>query len=188
MRREQIWGDGGDDTNRNGAAHGIFLLGEIAARGFEFAEDGAGAGKKRLADFGEADGTAEAIEEASAEFVLEFADLLGERGLRDVGLTGRAAEAAGVDDGAEVAELVEFHELMVLDFWFYAKGKNALCRKMVHRLCLSILCEVYIGRIAQLVLSWVVRRNLFSPDRRGSAGSLLCLPAVGRLEMRKFLH
>lgn len=114
MRWEEIWGDGRNDTNRNGAAHGVFLLGKIAAGGFEFAEDGAGAGKKRLADFGEAHGTAEAVEEASAEFVFEFADLLGERGLRDVGLAGGAAEAAGVDNGAEVAELVEFHERIAL--------------------------------------------------------------------------
>jgi hypothetical protein len=89
-------------------------LGEIAAGGFEFAKNGAGAREEGLADFGEAYGATEAIEQAGAEFVFELANLLGERGLGNVRLAGGAAEAAGIDDGAEVAELMKFHEVFVL--------------------------------------------------------------------------
>jgi hypothetical protein len=46
--------------------------------------------------------------------------------LGDVGLPGSAAEAAGIDDGAEVAKLVDFH-----------------------RLCLSSLSELYIGTMGR---------------------------------------
>jgi len=73
-------------------------------------KDGAGSGEKGLAEISEADGAAEAIEEAPAEFGFEFLDLLGERGLRDVAFLCGAGERAGVGDGGEVAELVEFHK------------------------------------------------------------------------------
>ena len=107
--RKEIRGDRGNDADDDRAAQGVSLLREVTAGGFEFAEDRAGAGKKGLPDFGEADGAAEAVEEAGAEFVFELADLLRERRLRDVRLAGGTTEAAGIDDGAEVAELVKFH-------------------------------------------------------------------------------
>jgi hypothetical protein len=110
MRREEIGGDRGNHTDADGTSERIFLLDDVAARSFEFAEDGTGTGKKRLADVGEADGAAEAVEKAGAEFVFELEDLLGERRLRDVRLLGGAAEGAGFGDGAEVAKLVKFHK------------------------------------------------------------------------------
>jgi len=91
------------------AGNGVFAFGDVAAGSLEFAEDGAGAREKSFAGVGEADGAAEAVKETGAEFGFEFEDLLGERGLGDVGMFGGAGEAAGVGDGAEVAELVEFH-------------------------------------------------------------------------------
>ena len=75
-----------------------------------FPEDLAGAGKKSFSQIGEADGAAEAVEKARAELVFEFEYLLGKRWLGDVGLFGRAAEGAGFGNGAEVAELVQFHD------------------------------------------------------------------------------
>ena len=76
MGWQEIWSHGGNDADGNSAAHGISLLSQVAAGGFEFVKHGAGSRKKRLANFGEANGTAEAIEEAGAEFVFELADLL----------------------------------------------------------------------------------------------------------------
>ena len=81
IRRKKVRRDGGNHTDADGAAEGIFLLDDIAAGGLEFAENGAGTGKKRFADVGEADGAAKAVEEAGAEFGFELEDLLGERRL-----------------------------------------------------------------------------------------------------------
>ena len=67
--REEIRSDGGNGANRHRTADGLFLLDDVATRGFEFAQDTACARKKCLADFGEADGAAETVEEAGAEFV-----------------------------------------------------------------------------------------------------------------------
>jgi len=107
--REKIRSDGGNGANRHRTADGILLLDYVAASRLEFAQDAAGAGEKYFTDFGEANGAAETVEEAGAEFVFEFEDLLRERRLRDVGLLGGAGEGAGIGDSAEVAELVEFH-------------------------------------------------------------------------------
>jgi hypothetical protein len=99
----------GNDAEAERSADGVFMFRDVVAGGLEFAKDRAGAGEKRFPEFGETNGTPQAVKEAGAEFVLEFAYLLRERGLRDVGLLGAAAEAAGVDHGAEVSELVNFH-------------------------------------------------------------------------------
>ena len=107
--RQEIRRDRGDDTDGDVAGDGILALGDVAAGGFEFAEDGAGARQKSFAGVGEADGAAETVKKADAEFGFEFQDLLGQRGLRDVGMFGGAREAAGVGYRAEVTELVEFH-------------------------------------------------------------------------------
>jgi hypothetical protein len=50
-----------------------------------------------------------ALEEALAEFVLELLDLLAEGGLGDVAVRGGAGKIAGLGDGEDVAELVNFH-------------------------------------------------------------------------------
>ena len=70
--REEIRSDGGNGADRDRAADGILLLDDVAARGFEFTQNSTGAGQKCFADFGEADGAAEAVEEAGAEFVFEL--------------------------------------------------------------------------------------------------------------------
>lgn len=124
--RKKIRSNGGNDAEADGAAGRSLSFNHLGASGFQIVEYGACTGKKRLAKLGEPDRAAEPIEKPSAEFILEFADLLGKGWLRNVSLLRGAAEAAGFGDRAEVAELVEFH-----------------------RLCLSIVCELYIGSIGE---------------------------------------
>ncbi len=128
-RREEVGSDGGNNTNVDRTADEILAFDDVASGGFQFAKDGAGAWEKRLAKLGKPNGAAEAVEEASAQFVLELHDLLGERRLGNVGLFGSAAERAGFSHRAEVTKLVKFH-----------------------RLCLSIVSELYIGSIGRALL------------------------------------
>lgn len=67
--RKKVRRDSGVDADGDGTADGIFLLGNVAARGFEFAENGAGAWEKGLAEFGEAHGTAETIEDPRTQLI-----------------------------------------------------------------------------------------------------------------------
>jgi hypothetical protein len=108
-RSEPIGGDGWYRTDYNGSGFGLQAFGEFVLGAGEFVEYRTRAREKRFAEIGEADGAAEAVEEAAAEFGFELEDLLGERGLRDVAFFGGSGEGAGVGDGGEVAKLVEFH-------------------------------------------------------------------------------
>jgi len=108
-RREKVGSDSGNGSYSDLARDGILAFDDIAASGFEFAKNCACTRKKRFADFGKADGTPEAIEEARTKLGFELKDLLGERGLRHVRVFGGAGETAGFDDSAEVAELMKFH-------------------------------------------------------------------------------
>jgi len=101
--------DGGDGSDDHRAGFGLQTFGEFVLGAGEFVEDGAGTREESAAEVGEANGAAEAIEEAAAEFGFELLDLLRERGLRDMAFFGGSGEGASVGDGAEVAELVEFH-------------------------------------------------------------------------------
>lgn len=113
MGRQKVRSNRGNNADGDGASDGILLVGEVPAGGFDFAQNGASAGQEGLSHLREADGTAEAIKETTAEFVFQFADLLGKRRLRDVGEPSGAAETAGIDDGAEIAELVKFHGIVI---------------------------------------------------------------------------
>jgi hypothetical protein len=128
-RRQEVRGNRGNDADDDAAADGGFLLDNIAAGRFEFAENGPGSREKRLAKIREANGTAKAIEQAGTEFVFELEDLLRKRRLRDVRLLGRTAETAGFRNGTEVTKLMDFH-----------------------RLYLSIVSELYIGSIGGVLL------------------------------------
>ena len=109
-RRKPIGGDGGNRADDDGAGFGLQAFGKFVLGAGEFVEDGAGTREESAAEVGQPDGAAEAIEEAAAEFGFELLNLLRERGLRDVAFFGGPGEGAGVGDGAEVAELVEFHK------------------------------------------------------------------------------
>ena len=113
--RKKVRGNRGDDADRDGTADGILLFGHIAASGFELSEYRASSREKRLTNFCEAHGAAEAVEKTHPEFVLEFHDLLGEGGLRDVRLLRGAAEGAGFGYGAEVTKLVKLQGIRFLD-------------------------------------------------------------------------
>src|SRR5260370_552269 len=108
-RSEPIGGDGGNGADNDWPGFGLQALGELVFGAGEFVENRAGAREKGFAQVREADGAAEAIEQAAAEFRFELKDLLGERGLRDVAFFGSPGERTGVGDRAEIAELVEFH-------------------------------------------------------------------------------
>ena len=109
LRRKKIRRDGGNHADAKRPSDGVFTLDDVALGGFKLAEYGASPREEGLAEIGEANGTPEAVEQASSELVFELEDLLGERRLRDMRLLGRTAEGAGFGDGAEVAELVKFH-------------------------------------------------------------------------------
>ena len=85
------------------------MPGDVATSGLELAKDRASPGEKRFPHLRETNSTPETVKEAGTKFVFQFADLLREGRLRDVRLLRAAAEAAGIGDGAEVAELVKFH-------------------------------------------------------------------------------
>jgi hypothetical protein len=108
-RWKPIGSDGGNSADDDGSGFGLQTFGEFVLGAGKFVEDGASAGEEGFAEVGEADGAAEAVEETATELGFELEDLLGERGLRDVAFFGGPGEGAGVGDGAEVAELVEFH-------------------------------------------------------------------------------
>ena len=124
-RRKEVGGNGGDDTDGDRTADELFAFDDVAFGGFQFAKDSTGAREKGLAKVGKANGAAEAIEEARAELIFQLEDLLRKRRLGNVRLFRGAAERAGFRHRAEVTKLVKFH-----------------------RLCLSIVSELYIGSIA----------------------------------------
>ncbi len=133
-RREEVGSYRGNDANGDEAADGVLALDDVAFGGFQLAENGAGARQKCFADVGKPYRAAQAVEETRAELAFEFHDLLGEGWLRDVRLLGGAAKAAGFGDGAKVAKLMQ-----------------------LHRLCLSILSELYIGCIGRARLTLQLR-------------------------------
>jgi hypothetical protein len=116
QRRKEIGRDGGNDADGQRTADRLLTLDDITFGGGEFVEDRTSARQEGFAEFGKADGTAKAVEQASAKFVFQLENLLGERRLRDVALLGRAGEGVGVGDSTEVAKLLEFHCLRRRDF------------------------------------------------------------------------
>ncbi len=108
-RRQPVRRDSRNSSDDDGARFGLQALGDFVLGGGELVEDGAGAREKRLAEVGEANGAAQAIKQAAAEFGFELEYLLGEGRLRNVATLGSAGEGARVRDRTEVAKLVEFH-------------------------------------------------------------------------------
>jgi hypothetical protein len=67
-----IGSDGGNRAYDDGTGFGLQAFGEFVFGAREFVKDRAGARQKRFAQFGEADGAAEAVEKAAAEFGFEL--------------------------------------------------------------------------------------------------------------------
>jgi hypothetical protein len=122
--RKPVRSDSGNCADDYGSGFGLQAFGELVLGAGKFVEDGAGAREKGFTEVGEANGAAEAVEEAAAEFGFELLDLLGKRGLGDVAFFGGAGEGAGVGDGGEVAELMEFHGGGVYSYEFLVLGKS----------------------------------------------------------------
>ncbi len=74
------------------------------------------AAQDRLPGLRHADRAARALKQFEAQLALEAADLLAERGLRDVQLRGRAREVALLGDGGEVAQLAQLHAFIVIAY------------------------------------------------------------------------
>jgi len=108
-RWQEVRGNGGNHTNRDGPADEFLSFDDVTFGGLEFAKYGAGSRQKRFAEFGNPDGAAEPVEEARTELIFQLEYLLRKRRLGDVRLFGGAAEGAGFGDAAEIAELVKFH-------------------------------------------------------------------------------
>jgi hypothetical protein len=87
----------------------------------ERGERGRRLGEQRAAGGGQLDPSARAQEQWRAELVLELADLVAQRRLRDVQARGRAAEVELLGDGEEVAQQarleVDRRRLSVGDDW-----------------------------------------------------------------------
>jgi hypothetical protein len=66
-----------------------------------------GGGKERLSGRGRAHAPAEALQQGAADLPLERADLLGERGLRDVQGRSRAGKRPFVDNCDQILELAQ---------------------------------------------------------------------------------
>ena len=68
-RREEVGGDGWNNTDGDGTADELFAFDDVAFGGFQFAKDGAGAREKRFAKLGKPNGASEAVKEARAELI-----------------------------------------------------------------------------------------------------------------------
>jgi hypothetical protein len=101
--------DCGNDADAEGTADIGGELADLRGGLFGLTENLLRERIEAIASMGEADGSSLPGEELGTEGEFEAADLLRERRLRDADLLGCFGEAAGLDDSAEVAELVEFH-------------------------------------------------------------------------------
>jgi hypothetical protein len=81
----------------------LFL--DLQFGGVDLPQDRLGARQERLAQLGQPDRSAQAIEQLRAKFILELADLLRQRRLCQVFLWRGAGKASRPGDGARISEL-----------------------------------------------------------------------------------
>ena len=79
------------------------------ARRLDLGQDALGVRQERASRLGRLDAAPDAHEQRNAQLALEPADLLRERGLRQVQDLGRRAERPLLEGLAEVGELLEVH-------------------------------------------------------------------------------
>ena len=100
-----------EDADRDGAAAQRGELVDAVGRVLDGAEAAGGVLGERAAGVGGHDAAAGADEEVGAERLLELADLLGDRGLRDAQGLGGRGEGAELDRCAEAADLLQRQKL-----------------------------------------------------------------------------
>lgn len=105
-RRQQVLG-GGDGADRQRAAEHAALRGELVASLLELLEDTRRVSREQLAGAGQLDAAADPLHQRHAGGLLELADLLRDRRLRQVQLERGARHAAVAGDGVERRELAE---------------------------------------------------------------------------------
>lgn len=110
-RAEKIRRDRRDGADGDGADFGSRHFLNLGARLANAPQNFSRLGQEGFAEFGEPGEAREAVEEFGAEFILELAHLLRQRGLRDVLLLGRAREISGAGHGAKIAQLMQLHAL-----------------------------------------------------------------------------
>src|SRR5439155_25355178 len=109
IRREEVGRDGGD-----GSYYQLSTLFSRQLLNLQFGvrnlpQNSFGARQERLAELSHPHTAAQAVKQFGAKFIFELADLLRQRGLRQVFLLGGASEAAGPGHGAEISELMDLH-------------------------------------------------------------------------------
>ena len=101
-------------------------LEHLVVGGLDFLQDTVGALEQHAAWLGQRQRACAAVEEPNAELVLEELDLFRERGLTDVELIGRPAEAARAGDGRQILQLTQLHRANI--------RTRARSRELVRRL------------------------------------------------------
>ena len=107
------------ERRRGGEAHGDAA--DLAARGaaraglgaLDVGQDRLGVGQEGAAGVGQAHAARMAHEQRGVDLALERLDLLAERRLLHVELLGRARDVALAGDGDEVAEMAQFHGILL---------------------------------------------------------------------------
>ena len=91
------------------AARLAFGVAHAGLRILDLTQDGRGVGVEDATGLGQLDAAPRAVKERRAQFFLKLRELVAEGGLRDEDFAGGFREAAAAGDGAEVAELAQFH-------------------------------------------------------------------------------
>lgn len=106
---EEIVADGLGGADADEAAFAFAGVGNLGLGGGQVVEEALGHIGERVPGFGGEEATASAVEEGDAEFAFELPDLFADGGLGDVFGGCGCGDAAGADDGVEIAQLLEFH-------------------------------------------------------------------------------
>ncbi len=91
-------------------------------------EDALGQGDEQFSGGGQPHRAAGPAEQLGADLVLQPRDLLAERGLRDVALSGGPGEVTGLGNGEEVLEVAQFHR-SYRSIWEIPAAGRIHCRK-----------------------------------------------------------
>jgi len=114
---DEVVGDGFGGAERDAPARAQPSARERRGGSGDVIEHPPGAIGEHEAGFGWDDASADAVEQGLAQLAFEEAYLLADRRLGNVFDFGGAGHAAGADDGAEVAKLVQFHPDHAPEVW-----------------------------------------------------------------------